>query len=165
MVLSIGGKIVFGLVMVTIFGAVGTAQAEPRRHDDRGRQERGQDDERHQRLDRGPEKIRDYDRRVIVNYINVDYSPNYYSGHDYGRGRGHDKHSHYDRHGPSYMVGKRLPDTVQWRPIPRDLYVRLKPVPVGYRYVQVDSDVLLMSEATRMIIDAVTLLSAVNTRN
>ena len=168
MSLGIRGKVVLTLALVAVFGAgmAETARAEPRKNDNR--QEHYRHDDRHHDHDRGPTKIRNTDRQVIINYINVDYNPDRYASRydrdDRGRGWGRDRHSHNDRRYPSYTIGQRLPDYVQWRPIPRDLYVRLKPVPVGYRYVQVDSDVLLMSEATRMIIDAVTLLSAVNGR-
>jgi Ni/Co efflux regulator RcnB len=166
--LRVSKKIILALSAVAIFGGsiIGTAQAEPRRNDNR--QEYYHRDDRHHDHDRGPTKIRKTDRQVIINYINVDYNPDRYASRyerdDRGRGWGRDKHGRNDRYYPAYTVGKRLPDYVQWRPIPRDLYARLKPVPVGHRYVQVDSDVLLMSEATRMIIDAVTLLSAVNGR-
>lgn len=166
--LRVSKKILLALSTIALFGGsiVGTAQAEPRRNDNR--QEHYRRDDRHHDHDHGPRKIRNTDRQVIINYINVDYNPDRYASRyerdDRGRGWGRDRHTRNDRYYPSYTVGKRLPDYVQWRPIPRDLYVRLKPVPVGYRYVQVDSDVLLMSEATRMIIDAVTLLSAVNGR-
>lgn len=174
--LGMSGKTVLTLAMIAAFGvgAAGTVQAESWRKDDRHHHRQEDRRDRDDRRDRAPDKIRSNDRQVIINYINVDYSPDRYAsryarddkGHGWNRGwgRGHDKHSHNDRRYPSYTVGQRLPDYVQWRPIPRDLYVRLRPVPVGYRYVQVDSDVLLMSEATRMIIDAVTLLSAVNGR-
>lgn len=60
-----------------------------------------------------------------------------------------------------YRVGHALPDTVEWREVPQPLLVRLHPVPAGYQYVMVDKDVLLISEASKKIIDAVTLLSAV----
>lgn len=59
-----------------------------------------------------------------------------------------------------YTIGQRLPDDVVWMPIHDDLRVRLKPVP-GYRYVQVDEDILLIGEATKKVVDAVTLISAV----
>ena len=58
-----------------------------------------------------------------------------------------------------YVVGQPL--HVQWVPVPHDLLVMLQPVPVGYQYVQVDKDVLLISEASHKVIDAITLLSAV----
>lgn len=61
-----------------------------------------------------------------------------------------------------YIVGQRLPDNVVYYAVPRDVIVHLEPVPVGYQYVRVDNDVLLMNQATKMIVDAVTLLSAVH---
>ncbi len=59
-----------------------------------------------------------------------------------------------------YKIGERLPDDVIWLPISDDLRGRLKPVP-GYQYVQVDKDILLIGEASKKVIDAVTLISAV----
>ncbi|MBU6234577.1 MAG: hypothetical protein KGQ41_01920 [Alphaproteobacteria bacterium] len=61
-----------------------------------------------------------------------------------------------------YVVGQILPPDVVYYPVPSSLLVRLDPVPVGYQYVRVDKDVLLISEATKKVIDAVTLLSAVD---
>ena len=61
-----------------------------------------------------------------------------------------------------YVVGDRLPDGVVYYAVPGDVTVHLRPTPVGYQYVRVDDDVLLMNQATKMIVDAVTLLSAVN---
>ncbi|HTK84059.1 MAG TPA: RcnB family protein [Patescibacteria group bacterium] len=60
-----------------------------------------------------------------------------------------------------YQVGERLPTGVTWSPVPHDLLVMLTPPPRGYRYVRVDHDVLLIGEATKKVIDAVELLSAV----
>jgi hypothetical protein len=60
-----------------------------------------------------------------------------------------------------YRVGYPLPDDVVYVPVPRDLLVHLSPVPAGYQYVKVDKDVLLIAEASKKVIDAVTLLSAV----
>lgn len=59
-----------------------------------------------------------------------------------------------------YRIGHRLPSTVVFKPLPENILVQLSPVP-GYRYVQVDQDILLIGEATKKVIDAVTLLSAV----
>ena len=58
-----------------------------------------------------------------------------------------------------YIIGQPLRG--EWVPVSPDLMMMLQPVPVGYQYVQVDKDVLLISEASHKIIDAVTLLSAV----
>lgn len=60
-----------------------------------------------------------------------------------------------------YVVGNRLPDAVVWQPVPQDVLVQLQPVPAGYQYVRVDQDVLLVSQASHHVIDAITLLSAV----
>lgn len=60
-----------------------------------------------------------------------------------------------------YIIGEPLPRDVVFFPVPDDILVRLHPAPVGYRYVQVDTDILLIGEATKKVIDAVTLLSAV----
>lgn len=48
-----------------------------------------------------------------------------------------------------------------WSPIPDELADMLRGAPVGHRYVMVDKDVLLIAEASKQVIDAVTLLSAV----
>jgi hypothetical protein len=60
-----------------------------------------------------------------------------------------------------YSVGEVLPDNVEFFPVPGDLLKILSPAPKGYKYVQVDKDVLLIAEASKKVIDAVTLLSAV----
>lgn len=60
-----------------------------------------------------------------------------------------------------YTRGAKLGDDVMFKPLPDDLLRRLGPVKPGTRYVQVDQDVLLITEAGKQILDAVTLLSAV----
>lgn len=65
-------------------------------------------------------------------------------------------------HAKRYIVGEVLPHDVVYYEVPRHVLVRLEPAPYGTRYVRVDEDVLLISEASKKIIDAFTLLSAVN---
>jgi hypothetical protein len=60
-----------------------------------------------------------------------------------------------------YYPGDVLPSHVKWKPVPQALFVQLRPPPHGASYVMVDRDVFLITEATRKILDAVTLLSAV----
>lgn len=60
-----------------------------------------------------------------------------------------------------YGVGRTLPHDVSFSDLPRDLLDLLNPAPRGYKYVQVDKDILLIGEASKKVIDAVTLLSAV----
>jgi len=64
-------------------------------------------------------------------------------------------------HAKKYRIGERLPDYVVYYPVEDDLRIRLSPLPVGYNYVRVDEDILLIGEAGKKVIDAVTLLSAV----
>lgn len=61
----------------------------------------------------------------------------------------------------SYTIGYPLGHDVIYEIVPEQLLMRLDPVPMGYRYVMVDKDVLLISEASHKVIDAITLLSAV----
>lgn len=58
-----------------------------------------------------------------------------------------------------YRIG--YPLDVEYYPLPDYLYDRLGPVPHGYQYVRVDRDILLIGEATKNVVDAITLLSAV----
>jgi hypothetical protein len=60
-----------------------------------------------------------------------------------------------------YAIGQKLKDGVSAEPLPGDLLALLAPAPAGYMYARVDKDVVLIAEATRKVVDAVTLLSAV----
>ncbi|MBI1326346.1 MAG: hypothetical protein GC136_01745 [Alphaproteobacteria bacterium] len=60
-----------------------------------------------------------------------------------------------------WAVGYPLPAGINFYPLPDSLLGRLGAVPRGYEYVRVDKDILLVSEASKKVIDAVTLLSAV----
>jgi hypothetical protein len=57
-----------------------------------------------------------------------------------------------------YMIGGLLP--LKHQALPPELLVRLGPPPVGTFYAMVDRDVLIASEATKKILDAITLFSA-----
>lgn len=54
-----------------------------------------------------------------------------------------------------YVIGQRLPRTVIVERVPVVLIPRLRPAPVGYDYVVVDGDVLLMDSTSRLIADAI----------
>lgn len=102
-------------------------------------------------------RISGHDRVVVTRYIVEDYHehcpPGLRKKHNGCRPPGHAK-----KH---YVIGQPLPEVVVWEPVPQPLLVQLEPVPVGYQYVRVDNDVLLVSEASHKVIDAITLLSAV----
>ena len=57
-----------------------------------------------------------------------------------------------------WAVGQPLPASLVYYPLPGALLAMLTPAPVGYQYVRVDDDVLLMVVATRMIANVVTNL-------
>ena len=61
-----------------------------------------------------------------------------------------------------YVVGRPLPSYVVIEPVPRELVVMLPPPPRGYIYRRVDGDVLLIAQATRNVLEAVVLLSAIH---
>lgn len=58
-----------------------------------------------------------------------------------------------------YTLGKPLPKGIAAKRLPDDLLSKLRPI-AGYQYRQIDNDIVLISEATQTIADAVTLLSA-----
>jgi hypothetical protein len=58
-----------------------------------------------------------------------------------------------------YAIGQSLPPGIGHK-VPHGLLTQLHPI-AGYQYIQVDQDILLISEATKKVVDAVTLLSAV----
>jgi hypothetical protein len=59
-----------------------------------------------------------------------------------------------------YRVGYVLPAYVEYWDVPSDVLVLLPAAPPGARYVWVDRDILLMSEATKKILDATVIFSA-----
>lgn len=129
-------------------GGNGHGHGHDQSDDDRDHGERGRGDHDNRRV-----YVHNDDRVVIREYISEHYHdhcpPGLAKKHNGCRPPGHVKH---------YVVGEYLP---AWEPVPQPLLVQLQPVPYGYRYVMVDKDVYLISEASKEIIDAVTLLSAV----
>ncbi len=53
-----------------------------------------------------------------------------------------------------WQTGQVLPRNVVYYEVPAPLVTHFGPAPVGYRYVRVDSDILLIANATRRIVDA-----------
>lgn len=60
-----------------------------------------------------------------------------------------------------YRSGEVLATNVVWEPVPQDVLVRLHEPYPGTQYVMVDRNVLLINEATKKVLDAITLYSAV----
>lgn len=65
-------------------------------------------------------------------------------------------------HAKKYAVGQHVPNGVLLHSLPDELLKLLYPPHYGQKYVRVDNDILLVDQASRTVIDAVTLLSAIN---
>ncbi|MBI1275086.1 hypothetical protein GC177_03855 [bacterium] len=63
-------------------------------------------------------------------------------------------------HVKHYVVGEVLPATTTYWEVPRDVVVMLPPPPPRAQYIWVDKDILLISEATKKVLDAAVILSA-----
>ena len=61
-----------------------------------------------------------------------------------------------------WSVGQPLPPTIAYYPLPPVLYGQLTPPPVGYNYVRVDDDILLLAISTRIIAGALGNLGQLN---
>jgi hypothetical protein len=54
-----------------------------------------------------------------------------------------------------YVVGRPLPSTIRWEPVPRDIEVRIGPAPSGYQYGIVDGDLVKLAVGTLLVVDAI----------
>lgn len=102
-------------------------------------------------------KIYDNDRIILNRYVEDRYRTTYpreWSRHYYG----------YPPTSRRYIVGYPLPNEVVYYSVPYEVRSRMRPVPIGYEYIRVDNDVLLMNVASKQIIDAITLFAAVGQR-
>jgi hypothetical protein len=52
-----------------------------------------------------------------------------------------------------YALGQPLPGAVAWTAVPPPLLAQLPPPPLGYQYVRVDNDLLLMALSTAVVVD------------
>jgi Ni/Co efflux regulator RcnB len=57
-------------------------------------------------------------------------------------------------HAKRWQLGQPLARTVIYYEVPAPLVTRFGPAPVGYRYVRVDGDILLVAIATGLVVDA-----------
>ena len=107
-------------------------------------------------------KIYDNDRVILSRYVEDRYRNDYKKGwskHNHGRGNAY---GHYKQASRQYIVGYPLPHNVTYYSVPYEVRSHLRPTPIGYQYIRVDDDVLLMNTATKKIIDAVTLFASIN---
>ncbi|MEX6723264.1 RcnB family protein [Parapedomonas caeni] len=164
------------IALLAATALVGTAHADPGNAQGRGHDKHDRD--RHVVAVDGPDRDRKPDR-IYVDGKDRDRKPDRVyidRGHRDRIARyAHDHHWRcppglmQTRHGclpkghtkKRYVIGRPLPSYVVIEPMPRDLVVMLPPPPRGYIYRRVDGDVLLIAEATRHVLDAVVLFSAV----
>jgi Ni/Co efflux regulator RcnB len=144
------------------------ALATPAMADRHGHQEhqiRDQESERYQRGDYGDHENRDEDRfnREREHYFNDDHRTvvrEYYSD-AYNSGRCppglRKKHNYCQPPGLSkrWVMGRPLPRDVIYYDLPPTVIQRIGYPPAGYRYVRVASDILMISIATGLVMDAI----------
>lgn len=131
---------------------VGHGHGHGKGHDRAGHDEHDDNDkDRHH----GAGHFRDKDRLIVTDYM----AEEYHRSCPPGLAKKHNGCLPPGQAKKLYSIGHPLPAGL-WHPLPQPLLARLEPMP-GYQYVMVDKDVLLVSEASHKVIDAVTLLSAV----
>ncbi len=54
-----------------------------------------------------------------------------------------------------WSLGQPLPGGVVFYPVPQAVIVRIGPPPVGYRYVRVANDLLMIAIGSQMVVDAI----------
>jgi len=126
-----------------------------RKHEQKGdHKEHGHKDDHHH----GKEKKRHFeerDRTVIREY----YEQEFRAGHcPPGLEK---KHNGCLPPGQAkqWTVGRPLPPNVTYYELPQSVTVRLTPPPMGYRYIRVANDLLMIATGTGMIMEAIDDLS------
>lgn len=122
------------------------------KNDKHGNPEKGIVWDNNKQRDTLPVAIDSDDRAIIARYLRTHYAGNCPPGLA-------KKHNGCLPPGQAkkYAIGRPV---YGYDNLPGDLLDLLSP-PHGYRYVQVDKDIVLIGEASKKVIDAVTLLSAV----
>lgn len=95
------------------------------------------------------------DRAAIIAFIGSDYRKKCASAAD----RKKNKCASPDA-AKTYSLGAALPDNAGAANIPDKLRAQLKPG-AGHQYIQANGDVLLVNSSSRIVVDAVTLSSAI----
>ncbi|MGE3713111.1 MAG: hypothetical protein AB7F82_01100 [Alphaproteobacteria bacterium] len=145
------------MLMSSVAGFSFGAMAEKGKAHGQAKQEMREYDKHHGR-DQGRALLTFYDddRVIIRNYLHDNYARNC----PLGLAKKNNGCLPPGQAKKMYRVG--YPLEVAWNPMPDVLLDRLHPAPHGYRYVMVDRDVLLIGEASKKVIDAITLLSALD---
>lgn len=105
----------------------------------------------------GEMAISDNDRVLLGKYVNHYYKNTCPWEHDYRFKKCVAPNPDQKR---GYVIGYALPSDVAYEDLPRQFISRLHVIPVGYKYVRVENDVVLINASTREVVDSVTLISA-----
>lgn len=97
------------------------------------------------------------DKTTLAKYLNNNYKTNCAWEHDYYAKKCVAPRAPKKR---SYIIGYTLPSDVSYADIPAKVSADLQPLPVGYKYVVMGNDVLLINADSTEVIDAVSLSSA-----
>jgi Ni/Co efflux regulator RcnB len=130
--------------------------------DQRGYQHRkhdgGQDDHRGKRDDDGDDRrwSRNEDGRYHFSDEHRVFVRDYYVKRGCPPGLAK-KHNHCMPPGQTraWKIGQRLPPDVIFYDVPQPLVLQFGAPPIGYRYVRVASDILLLAVGTGMVMDAI----------
>lgn len=121
--------------------------------DDHDRHEEHHDDDHHHHHHGHDVRLVEHDRVVLREYIGHHRDkwcpPGLAKKHNGCMPPGHLR----------YEVGARIPETVHYDILPRDVLHTLTPLPPDEMYVRTGTDVYVMSKTDRTILDAVTLLN------
>ena len=101
--------------------------------------------------------ISDNDKILLGRYVNHYYKNTCPWEHDYRFKKCVPPNANQKR---GYVIGYALPSDVTYEDLPHPVTSRLHAIPVGYKYVRVENDVVLMNASTREVVDSVTLFSA-----
>jgi Ni/Co efflux regulator RcnB len=142
------------------------AQKEERKADKQADKQERKADKRQDKADKQADKGRSRDRddvRVGA-YFNDDHRQRvrtYYSQH-YGQARSCPPGLAKKNNGcmppgqaKKYAVGRPLPRDVRYYAVPQPVVVMLPAAPVGYRYVRVGDDIILLSPQTTLVVDVI----------
>ena len=100
--------------------------------------------------------ISDNDRVLIGKYLQHHYKNTCAWEHDFPLTKCVAPTAAPKRH---YIAGYALPSHVVYEDVPAKIAAHLNPIPVGYKYIRVGNDVVLINASSRDVIDSVTLLS------
>jgi Ni/Co efflux regulator RcnB len=163
MAMNIVKKTLAALLFAALISGSGVAFAEKgghgHDHHEHKHKEKEHKSHKHENKTKYVQKIRlrDSDRIIIREYLVKEYHakcpPGLAKKHNGCLPPGHAKYY--------YTLGQPLPRAIVVRQVPEPLFMQLTPPPLGYRYVMVDNDVLLVSESTGVVMDVISLLSAI----